>query len=65
MSESFSDILISEQCRAILDTCDLSDNWSEGQEAWYDQQEDKDEDKEEDVHTYKEKGKDEDIENCR
>ena len=34
-------------------------------EARYDQLEDKDKDKEEDVHTYKEKGKDEDIQNCR
>ena len=47
----------SEQCRAVVDTCDLSDNSSEGQEAWYDQHEDKDKDKEENVHTYKDKKK--------
>ena len=36
----------SEQCRAVIDTWDLSDNWSEGwDETWHDKQKDEDKDK--------------------
>ena len=61
MAFDFSVFILSEHCRAVVDTCDLSmcltiNQTDEG--TWYDPEEDKE------VHTYKDRNRDEDIENC-